>query len=181
MTTRVFLGAHVSAGIPEGPAIQVATQMFRRPPWVLPAGPATHVFLAIHHGPLRLRLDGQPPRSTLSWDWHKTDRSEARWELLDGNGVNLRRVLEVAREETGVPYDIAEALAQALPMPSGMKLGPFLPGHICTRVLTSCLAAGGTDPAALVAGLTDLFPETLARTLADAHVPWLQRLPTVED
>lgn len=179
---RVFLGAHVSTGLPEGPAIQMATQVFRSPPWVLPAGPATHVFLAIHDGALRLRLDGQPPRSALSWDWHKSDRSEARWELLDGKGgMNLRRILEVARTETGVAYDLAEALAQALPIPGAIKMGRFLPGHICTRVATSCLEAGGEDPAALVASLRDLFPETLARALADHRAPWLARLETVED
>lgn len=178
---RIFVGVHVSTGLPEGPAIQIATQVFRQPPWVLKAGPATHAFLAIHQDGLRLRLDGHPPRSSLSWDWHKSDASEARWELQDGNGVNLARVLEVAKAETGVPYDLAEALAQALPLPGAMKRAAYLPGHICTRVVTSCLTAAGADPAALVAGLPDLFPETLARALSAHQAKWLVRLPSVED
>lgn len=178
--TRLFVGVHVSTGLPEGPVIQTATQLFRKPPWVLAAGPATHAFLAIHEGALRVRLDGQPPRSMLSWDWSRSGRAEARWEILGASGINIQRMLEVARAETGVPYDLAEAIAQALPPIPGLKTSQFLPGHICTRVVTAVLDAGGEFPAALVASLRDLFPETLARALDDHRAPWLARAP-VED
>lgn len=178
---RLYVGVHVCQSIPEGPAIQLATQVWRRPPWLLPAGPATHAFVSIHSGGLRLRLDGQPPRSVLGWDWHRAEASEARWEVVAGNGVSLAGVLDAARRETGVAYDLAEAIAQAMPIPGVAKVGPWLPGHICTRVVTEILKTCGTGPAALVAALPDLFPETLAQALGQVTAPWCRRLPSLDE
>lgn len=131
------------------------------PPYTFPTGPATHAFLAFGVDGLRVRLDGQPPASTMSLD----SGGGARFELSsDGAQEAIKRVNELV----GVAYDPIEFATQMLAgfeMVDGMKSAA-----ICTTLVMRFLDMAGLS----VGQLSDRYPETLARALKG--VPWARRV-----
>lgn len=141
--------------------ISAASMLRHSTPYTFADGPATHAFLAFGVEGLRVRVDGQPPSSSMSLD----GGGGARFEL---NSDGAQEAITHVNKLIGVPYDPIEFATQIL---SGFEMLDGVPSAaICTTLVLKFLDMAGLS----VGPLRDRYPETLARALRS--VPWARRL-----
>jgi len=178
-----FIATQSAPGSIEGKAIRLFTEARCTPPWVLgPAHPCTHAFVLWTHQETDqlygYRLDGESPHARMD-DLHPPVHPTAYWRL-DGNRVDLRAARARALDLDGAVYDGLELVLQALP---GLEMVDVVKrAMICTGVVRAVLFAAGGPARELASGLKSLFPEYLARALAQraggdvGSGAWLSRI-----
>jgi hypothetical protein len=163
---RRYICVHRVMAPPAGPLIDAATRAFLSPPWTFPSGPASHAFVVLADESLRVRLDGQPPRSTLGIYVPATRADEAAWEVALNGRQDEAAVVSAADRMTGVAYDPLELLGQVLP---GLGRAPGIPqARICTAVALNVLGAVAGAREQVTARISTLYPEALADALQKA-------------
>lgn len=179
---RLYVGVHSSPAGLFGAGIQLATEAYCRPPWLLGAAhPATHAFVAWSHDDgTWYRVDGRMPHAgtsvRLAGGLPFPVEHEALWELT---GVNVGAAVAHAIDLCSTPYDLAQIVAQALPDPLHLFHGDdaLTHAHICTELAREVMRAAGGEAAKVAAALHDLYPETMGQLLQRATLDgWCVRV-----
>jgi hypothetical protein len=158
--------------------------------WILDA-PSTHAFVVVADEATAMRVDAFVPAVTAE-PWTSPAVPTALWQVLPMGDVDPAAGARAALDSVGTPYDLVQAVMQALsilarPLPNPFN-SRFLPhptftAHpgrvICTEAACRALKACG-GPAAELADRVmedDHFPEELGAQLQAAMgEPWLKRV-----